>query len=108
MIRLGFLVVALSLISLGCASGRGVTIEQTWMQEPTYARAASTKQDTTSIDISVGATIPNFGFIDRNGKYRQLSDYKGKYVLLDFWARACQGCIEGLPKLKAAYDKYRG
>jgi len=34
-----------------------------------------------------------------------LDDYKGKYLLIDFWAVWCGPCIEEMPNLKALYDK---
>lgn len=36
----------------------------------------------------------------------KLSDLKGKYVLIDFWATWCHGCVMGLPHVRSLYDKY--
>ncbi len=36
-----------------------------------------------------------------------LTDYKGKYVLLDFWASWCVPCIQNLPDVKELYNKYQ-
>ncbi|WP_302575701.1 redoxin domain-containing protein [uncultured Duncaniella sp.] len=36
----------------------------------------------------------------------KLSDLKGKYVLIDFWATWCKGCVMELPHIKELYDKY--
>lgn len=35
-----------------------------------------------------------------------LSDFKGKWVILDFWGSWCIWCIKGFPELKEAYEKY--
>lgn len=35
-----------------------------------------------------------------------LADLKGKYVVIDFWATWCKGCVMGLPHIRELYDKY--
>jgi peroxiredoxin len=40
---------------------------------------------------------PNFILRDASGKVSKLEDYRGKVVLLDFWATWCHGCKEEIP-----------
>lgn len=50
---------------------------------------------------------PAFTLKDLNGKDVSLSDFKGKWVILDFWGAWCPWCIKGFPELKEAYAKYK-
>ncbi|MGV3529750.1 MAG: TlpA disulfide reductase family protein [Flavisolibacter sp.] len=56
---------------------------------------------------SPGSMAKGFSTTDINGKPLRLSDFKGKYVLLDFWASWCVPCRKGNPHLKALYNRYR-
>jgi len=58
------------------------------------------------IDLSLGATIPDFVFTDFNGVRQHLSEVKGKYRLLDFWATWCRPCVANLPYQEKAYADF--
>lgn len=51
-------------------------------------------------------TAPAFTLPDLNGKKVSLSDFRGKWVVLDFWGSWCGWCVKGFPALKEAYTKY--
>ncbi len=51
---------------------------------------------------------PAFRLLDLSGKRVQLSDFKGKVVLVDFWATFCGPCIAAMPEMQRLHDKYAG
>lgn len=56
--------------------------------------------------LGVGAAIPDFQFTDFAGKPRSFHEYKGKVVLMDFWATWCKPCLADIPHLTELYAKY--
>lgn len=56
--------------------------------------------------LKVGTQAPDFSLKDINGKNIKLSDYKGKIVLVDFWASWCKQCRIESPKLVKSFQKF--
>ncbi|TCC98520.1 TlpA disulfide reductase family protein [Pedobacter hiemivivus] len=54
-----------------------------------------------------GAVAIPFTKKDLNGKTVSLSDFKGKYVILDFWGSWCGPCRQNNPHMKDLYEKYK-
>lgn len=55
----------------------------------------------------IGKPVPDFSATDLDRNPISLQDYRGKVVLLDFWAVWCGFCINEMPNLKRVYDTYK-
>lgn len=56
--------------------------------------------------VAPGQPAVDFSLPDRQGNTYRMDDFKGKYVLLDFWAGWCQPCLEEFPHMRKLYNKY--
>ena len=57
--------------------------------------------------LKIGTSAPDFKYLTYNSKSIQLSEYKGKFVVLDFWGSWCAPCKMEIPKLKEFYNENR-
>lgn len=51
--------------------------------------------------FNVGQLAPQFTTTDRKGQVHQLSDFRGKVVLVNFWATWCSPCVEEMPSMES-------
>ncbi|MEX2591205.1 MAG: TlpA disulfide reductase family protein [Anditalea sp.] len=57
--------------------------------------------------LSIGQQAPDFSSLTPEGEEVSLSDFRGQYVLLDFWAAWCAPCREENPNIVAQYHKFK-
>ena len=58
--------------------------------------------------VSIMTNVSSLEAFDKDGSLVKLSDFEGKYILIDYWATWCVPCIiKGFPHLKELYAKYK-
>ena len=51
--------------------------------------------------VSFGSSAPDYAYEDKDGNTVRISDFRGKWVLMDFWGSSCGPCIKAIPELGA-------
>ena len=57
--------------------------------------------------LDVGSVAPDFAFADLDGGRHRLADFRGRVVLLVFWATWCGPCRAEAPTIAEVYERYR-
>lgn len=72
-----------------------------------FVGCADTPSGAGSGPPAIGDIAPDFSQNDTSGHPVSLSQFRGKVVLLDFWATWCGPCINALPKFREVWKVYR-
>lgn len=74
--------------------------------DPTTGKWAPTSSDAAVTTAAMNQAAPDFTMEDAQGKEVKLSDFKGKPVVLNFWASSCSYCKAEMPYFESAYQEY--
>ena len=95
------LLAGIGILAPGCDKGASAPL-------PDPPAQGQTGRVSKGIAPQIGYTAPDFELKDLKGHTAHLSDYRGKVVLLNFWATWCGPCRIEMPTIQALYEDYGG
>lgn len=103
-----FPIVALLLAS--CAGNQQAKNEATWVEatEVEYVDTLATNHPEYLPEIKLDTIAPNFTANDTLGQAISLSDFAGKWVIVDFWASWCGDCRREMPEVIELFNELNG
>lgn len=99
---------------LGSGGGETVTVREggetrTVVVDPArlLATTAPPGMAVAAVGPEVGRLAPDFEFSDMEGKRRRLSDFRGRPVMLNFWATWCTPCRREMPDIQKLLQRHQ-
>lgn len=123
-LRITIALAGLALLASGCSAGEPLVTATPPVaanrETPTMPPAPTSTPITSAEEIrqvaaavtasrapEVGQPAPNFTLTDLDGRAVQLADFRGRPVLLNFFASWCGPCAKELPVMRAAQDRFK-
>ncbi|MBT2691032.1 TlpA family protein disulfide reductase [Bacillus sp. ISL-47] len=97
------IVLLLFIVDKTILKDKGVVEQAEQMQK--YKKIENPKE--LPVGLEKGNLAPDFDLTDMEGNQVKLSDFRGKAVLLNFWASWCPPCRAEMPHMEKLYKKYK-
>jgi peroxiredoxin len=104
--KLFYLLLVLIFITGGCKKNKTEPMKQTKAKAETEIKPTQPIADSTP-STTGGKPAPAFTLQDLNGKNVSLADFRGKVLILDFWATWCPPCVKEIPHFIELYEQYK-
>ena len=76
-----------------------------WLTEAQQAKQTILTNREMARKVKPGKALPSIAYPDGSGDRQGLEKYKGRYLLIDFWASWCGPCRQAIPKVKELYGR---